>query len=262
MSNFFQFWLRILVLAILNAGAVGALAAEEFLDPEAAFKLTARAADDRTVELSFTVAPGYYLYREPFRFVASEATLGPANFPPGKVKFDETFQKDVETHRGVVRISIPVQQAPSRFLLMVSNQGCADKGLCYPPMQRSVEVSLAGFGGSGEARVLDVTQTTTPAIATPTGGDSTPVVADVKGSAAAAGSGLDAALRGGVRILRCWRAAVAHSMRAADVADTFLDHRRTGRGGLSHAWPRLGGELLVGYGNGLHGARCRRWPGR
>ena len=197
MSNFFQFWLRILVLAILNAGAVGALAAEEFLDPEAAFKLTARAADDRTVELSFTVAPGYYLYREPFRFVASEATLGPANFPPGKVKFDETFQKDVETHRGVVRISIPVQQAPSRFLLMVSNQGCADKGLCYPPMQRSVEVSLAGFGGSGEARVLDVTQTTTPAIATPTGGDSTPVVADVKGSAAAAGSGLDAALRGG-----------------------------------------------------------------
>ena len=201
MSNLFQFWLRIFVLAVLNAGAVGALAAEEFLDPEAAFKLAARAADDRTVELSFSVEPGYYLYREPFKFVASAARLGPAKFPPGKVKFDETFQKDVETHRGVVRIYIPVQQAPPKFALTVSNQGCSDKGLCYPPMQRAVEVSLAGFGGNGEARVLDVA----PAIAIPAGGDSTPMVADAKGSATAAASSLDAALRGG----RFWTVAFA-----------------------------------------------------
>ena len=196
-------WLRILVLAILQAGAVGVLAAEEFLDPEVAFKLAARAADDRTVELSFSVESGYYLYREPFKFVASAATLGPPKFPPGKVKFDETFQKDVETHRGVVRISIPVQQAPPRFVLMVSNQGCADKGLCYPPMQRAVQVSLAGFGGNGETRVLDVAQTAALGAATLLGGESTLVVADVKGTAtgtassASAGSGLDAALRGG-----------------------------------------------------------------
>ena len=197
MSHLFQFWLRILVLAIVHAGAVGASAAEEFLDPEAAFKLAARAADDRTVELSFSVEPGYYLYREPFKFVAVAATLGSAKFPPGKVKFDETFQEDVETHRGVVRISIPVLQAPSKFVLMVSNQGCADKGLCYPPMQRAVEVSLAGFGGNGETRVLDVTQTATLGAAIPIGGHSTPAVADAKRTATAAGSGLDAALRGG-----------------------------------------------------------------
>ena len=197
MSHLFQFWLRILVLAIFHAGAVGASAAEEFLDPEAAFKLAARAADDRTVELSFSVEPGYYLYREPFKFVAHAATLGSAKFPPGKVKFDETFQKDVETHRGVVRIFIPVQQAPAKFVLMVSNQGCADKGLCYPPMQRAVEVSLAGFGGNGETRVLDVTQTATLRAAIPIGGHSTPEVADAKPTATATGTGLDAALRGG-----------------------------------------------------------------
>ena len=197
MSHLFQFWLRILVLAIFHAGAVGASAAEEFLDPEAAFKLAARAADDRTVELSFSVEPGYYLYREPFKFVAHAATLGSAKFPPGKVKFDETFQKDVETHRGVVRIFIPVQQAPAKFVLMVSNQGCADKGLCYPPMQRAVEVSLAGFGGNGETRVLDVTQTATLRAAIPIGGHSTPAVADAKPTATATGTGLDAALRGG-----------------------------------------------------------------
>ncbi|MBC7484825.1 MAG: protein-disulfide reductase DsbD [Rhizobacter sp.] len=197
MSSLLQSWLRILLLAVLQAGGVGAFAAEEFLDPEAAFKLVARAADDRTVELSFSVEPGYYLYREPFKFVATTATLGLAKFPPGKVKFDETFQKDVETHRGVVQISIPVQQASPKFVLMVTNQGCADKGLCYPPMQRAVEVSLAGFGGNGETRVLDVAQTTALGATTPPGGGLTSVVADAKGAATAAGSGIDAALRGG-----------------------------------------------------------------
>ena len=202
MSTLLHTWLRILLLAVLQAGAVGAFAAEEFLDPEAAFKLAARAADERTVELSFSVETGYYLYREPFKFVATAATLGPANVPPGKVKFDETFQKDVETHRGLVRISIPVQQASPKFVLMVSNQGCADKGLCYPPMQRAVEVSLAGFGGNGETRVLDVAQTVALGAASPVGGDSRPTLADVKATtptatATVGGSGLDAVLRGG-----------------------------------------------------------------
>ncbi len=197
MSTLLHFWLRILLAAFLSAGAVGAFAAEEFLDPEAAFRLAARAADDRTVELSFSVEPGYYLYREPFKFVATSAVLGSPKFPPGKVKFDETFQKDVETHRGVVRISIPVQEAPPKFVLMVFNQGCADKGLCYPPMQRAVEVSLAGFGGNGEARVLDVAQTAALGIAPAPGRDSNSVVAEAKGSVTAAGSGLDTALRGG-----------------------------------------------------------------
>ncbi len=199
MSTLLHSWLRILLLVVLYTGSACAFAAEEFLDPEAAFKLAARAADDRTVELSFSVEPGYYLYREPFKFVATAAMLGAAEFPPGKIKFDETFQKDVETHRGVVRISIPVQQAPPKFVLMVSNQGCADKGLCYPPMQRAVEVSLAGFGGNGVTRVLDVAQTAALGAATPLGGDSTTrvTVTGAKDAATVAGSGLDAALRGG-----------------------------------------------------------------
>ena len=74
--------------------------------------------------------------------------------PAGKIKFDETFQKTVETYREVLRIAIPVLQAGAKFQLVVTNQGCADKGLCYPPQQRAIEVSLAGYGGDGSARVL------------------------------------------------------------------------------------------------------------
>lgn len=126
-----------------------AQAAEEFLPPEEAFRFEARAADARTVEVVFQVVDGYYLYREQFKFAADGgARLGAAVIPAGKVKFDETFGKDVETHRGRVVIRLPVEAAPASFKLTVTSQGCADAGLCYPPMTSDAQVSLAGFGGS------------------------------------------------------------------------------------------------------------------
>ena len=137
--------LTVLLLFILLAA--GLARAADFLEPERAFQFSARAADANSVEVSFDIAPGYYMYREALRFAASGATLGPAALPQGKVKFDETFQKNVETYRDVVRIRIPVTQAASQFRLDVTGQGCADQGLCYPPMPSAAEVRLCGFGG-------------------------------------------------------------------------------------------------------------------
>ena len=186
-------WLRLVAaLLLMFAAAQAAHAADDFLDPEVAFTLAARAADERTVEVTFTVAPGYYLYREQFKFAAIGATLGTPAIPQGKVKFDETFQKNVETHRDVVRITVPVQQAETKFQLLVSNQGCADKGLCYPPTQRGVIVSLAGFGGDGTARLMTASEVAALDSAAP----ATPIAANDSVSAAE-GLRLDAALRGG-----------------------------------------------------------------
>jgi thioredoxin:protein disulfide reductase len=153
----------------LTCGAVAARTADEFLDPEAAFKSSARVLDERTVQVSFEVAPGYYLYREQFKFAASGATLGAAIVPPGKVKFDETFQKNVETHRDTVRIIVPVSQSAPHFKLAVTYQGCADKGLCYPPSQLNADVSLAGFGGDGSVRVVPGREAGAPATSVATG---------------------------------------------------------------------------------------------
>ncbi len=133
---------------------VAAFAADDFLAPDLAFKSSARVLSERAVEVEFQVAPGYYLYREQFKFDAAGATLAPAQIPPGKVKFDETFQKQVETHRELIRIVIPVKQADPTFKLAVTYQGCADKGLCYPPAQMNADVSLTAFGGDGSVKVL------------------------------------------------------------------------------------------------------------
>jgi len=142
----------VLLLALLGLARVAA--ADEFLEPEKAFQIAVRAADERSVEVSFRIAPGYYMYREQFKFSAQGATLGAPELPPGKVKFDENFQKNVETYREEVRIHLPVQQASASFRLTAVGQGCADAGLCYPPMPSVAEVKLTGFGGDGSARVL------------------------------------------------------------------------------------------------------------
>jgi len=146
--------LLLLLLALPHA----ARAADDFLEPEKAFAFSVKALDAKSVEVMFAIAPGYYLYREQFKFAADGAVLGVAMLPPGKVKFDETFQKNVEIYRDSIRAIVPVEQAGAEFRLVTTSQGCADAGLCYPPMQSNASVSLAGFGGSG------VAQAATPAI--------------------------------------------------------------------------------------------------
>lgn len=140
------FLLRCLAALLLLQGLSGAsaLAADRFLPPEQAFRFEARALDARQIEVVFEVAEDYYLYRERFAFAADNAavTLGSAVIPTGKVKFDETFGKAVETHRGRVVIRLPVTTTVQAFTLTVTSQGCADAGLCYPPMQSTQRLTL------------------------------------------------------------------------------------------------------------------------
>ena len=68
--------------------------------------------------------------------------------PRGHVKFDPTFQKDVEVFKEAVSLVLPLAQAAaSPFKLVVGNQGCAEAGLCYPPMERTLKVEAGGGGG-------------------------------------------------------------------------------------------------------------------
>jgi thiol:disulfide interchange protein DsbD len=129
--------------------------ADDFLDPEQAFKLSVKALDERSVEVRFEIAPGYYMYREQFKVEAQAATLGPLEIPKGKTKFDETFQKTVEIYREQLLARVPVEQAEAVFKLTVTGQGCADKGLCYPPMSTSYDVRLGAFGGVTSIQRVD-----------------------------------------------------------------------------------------------------------
>ncbi|WOB77171.1 protein-disulfide reductase DsbD [Achromobacter xylosoxidans] len=162
MRAFFPKLLAVLAMALLwLAWNAPARAEAEFLEPEKAFVFNAAMATPDTVELRFRVAPGYYMYRERFGISISPlgaVTLGEPVYPKGEVKYDPTFEKDMEVYHQDVVIRVPVTPGGQPFTLTLTGQGCADAGLCYPPMDSSVKLTpvaggyaLAGGGGASAA---------------------------------------------------------------------------------------------------------------
>ena len=144
-----RFLAFLLSLAFALGGMSLARAADDFLDPSVAFKFSASESPGQ-VDVRFKVADGYYLYRERFAFAvkSGQATLGEPQLPAGHVKFDQTFQKNLETYRSEVVIHVPVKQASGPFELAVTSQGCADEGICYPPAEHVVKVSGDALGAA------------------------------------------------------------------------------------------------------------------
>lgn len=145
------FWrvLQAAMMALLLSWLQPAMA-EDFLDPEVAFKVNAVMLEPGVAEVTFTIADGYYLYRERLKFSSEQAKLGEPVLPKGKVKFDETFNKEVETYREKLVVRIPVQ-ADKDFVLKVARQGCADLGLCYPPMESEFPLSVSASTNAASA---------------------------------------------------------------------------------------------------------------
>jgi len=142
-----------LLLSLIAAGGACAAGIDDLLEPEKAFRMSTRALDATTVEVSFAIADGYYMYRERFRFAlapGSSAGLGTPQFPPGARKKDEFFG-EVETYRKQVAIRLPVENAAGPLQLTVTSQGCADVGVCYVPMDSKATIQLAGFSSSPRA---------------------------------------------------------------------------------------------------------------
>src|SRR6266850_1304587 len=142
--------LSILPLLLIALAPARAANTDELLEPDKAFRFSARALDAATVEVRYAIADGYYLYRERFRFAAEPATvrLGEPQFSKGQIHEDKFFGKQ-ETYRKEVRIRLPLEAAGAeRLKLLVTSQGCADLGVCYVPQVQSAELRLASLGGS------------------------------------------------------------------------------------------------------------------
>ncbi|WMW81230.1 protein-disulfide reductase DsbD [Undibacterium cyanobacteriorum] len=169
--------------------------ADEFLDPAVAFKVDAKMVQADKLRLEFTIAKGYYLYRERFKFDAEGASLGKFDIPRGKIKYDETFEKDVETYHDSLVIEIPVK-ANGDFKLKLTQQGCADAGLCYPPMDLVLPISVPR-----SASAAATTQVESPAIAPPSTSPATETVGSSVNAAQQESSRIASTLQSGRLIL-------------------------------------------------------------
>lgn len=146
--------MRYLIVFFLLCSSMVSAGEGDLLEPDQAFKISARAVDGQTLEVRYQIADGYYLYKEKLKFQAepSDIVLGTPQLPAGKVKQDEYFGK-VETYRHDLVIRLPYTRGTaSRITLKAVSQGCADVGVCYPPQTQVVKVDLPGAQPDAEKK--------------------------------------------------------------------------------------------------------------
>ncbi|WP_407292055.1 protein-disulfide reductase DsbD [Stutzerimonas zhaodongensis] len=117
----------------------------DFLPVREAFRLNLVDTSPEQIKLRFVTAEGYYLYRHQFKFITKTpgVVIGEAKLPAGEQKTDDYFG-DVEVYYGVLDVELPIRNPEDRpFTLQVTYQGCADKGLCYPPETESFDIGGA-----------------------------------------------------------------------------------------------------------------------
>ncbi len=117
----------------------------ELLPADKAFAFKAKVVNDEIV-LDWNIAQGYYLYKEKINISSDfSKQLGVAKFPPAKIKNDEFFGK-VGIYRNSATVKIPVLEGDADSLLLnVTFQGCADLGVCYPPITKAVALDISAL---------------------------------------------------------------------------------------------------------------------
>jgi thiol:disulfide interchange protein DsbD len=131
------------------------------LPPDEAFRFFAEVRDGNSLRVSFQVAEGYYLYREKFGFTlpaADGARLAEYDIPHGEPKHDPEFGS-VEVFHQDVSFVLPLERtrtAPMSLELRADFQGCADRGVCYPPMQKTVTLELPEAMNTGSPLTAQV----------------------------------------------------------------------------------------------------------
>ncbi len=120
-------------------------AEEELLEPDKAFAFSASVVGDK-IQLQWDVADGYYLYKDKIRLSSGTTgiSLGKPELPAGKLKKDEFFG-ELEVYRHRIKGSATViheDNSLDEFQLIAKYQGCADIGVCYPPITKTLTLKL------------------------------------------------------------------------------------------------------------------------
>jgi len=159
-NGWIVWWLALLspggLAADLGTSAPNPLEEEpEFLSADQAFVLTTELSNG-ALQARWQMPDGYYLYRHRFEFAVpagSSFALGEAEIPQGKVKNDEYFG-EVQVYYHEVSARVPVTRVEGSAAVLdatITYQGCADRGLCYPPQTKHVSLpaqSLAAAAGT------------------------------------------------------------------------------------------------------------------
>jgi len=136
-----------------TSGLPGSTDPQNALPEDQAFLFEAIATSSDSVLARFTIAPGYYLYRDKTKFSVepSEYRLQAPQWPAAKPHEDGHFGQVMVYFESIeVPIALEHSEKPSQDIqLKVEYQGCKDQGICYPIMRRTLSLSVpAGMGAT------------------------------------------------------------------------------------------------------------------
>jgi thiol:disulfide interchange protein DsbD len=123
----------------------------DFLPPDEAFEVSAR-VDGGQIRVRWVIADGYYLYRQRMevRAESPDLVVSDAAFPHGTTKTDpylgtqEIFTQQIEGTAAYTRSDAGAHPVE----IKVTYQGCAEAGLCYPPITKVIFPSVGAPAAS------------------------------------------------------------------------------------------------------------------
>jgi thiol:disulfide interchange protein DsbD len=114
---------------------------QEFISPDEAFKMSVTDINDNQMVINWEIEEGYYLYMGMFEFSTDqeEVQIIEATMPDGTRKVDEFFG-DVDVFYHNTSVKLVFDKIVDGTNLIVKYQGCADAGLCYPPIKKIISL--------------------------------------------------------------------------------------------------------------------------
>jgi len=127
-----------LTLASINASA---LTQGELLANKDAFQVSTETVDNQLIEVEWKIADGYYLYKDKVKWTINGADVDDVQFPMAITHNDPAFgEKEIYRNRLILELPVTVTQSPVK--LDITSQGCADAGICYPPLKSSFTLDM------------------------------------------------------------------------------------------------------------------------
>ena len=123
----------------------------EFLSPDDAFKVSLSYPSNDQLIVTWDIEKNYYLYVGMIDFSlvgANDNNIIEVKLPKGIKKTDEFFG-EVDIYKDRISADVTFAKPIDKLELQVMYQGCAEAGLCYPPIKKTYNLDPATSSGIG-----------------------------------------------------------------------------------------------------------------
>lgn len=115
-----------------------------------AFRLRVSRDAQQDLRLDWTITPGHYLYRDKIAVRTADGQTLPVTTDAGERKDDPIFGP-TEIYRDKAQAGVSKADLPgSATTVDVVYQGCAEKGVCYPPVTKTIDLATPAVRETAE----------------------------------------------------------------------------------------------------------------